>query len=85
MGQEETSALVMVPFYLEVDALEFYNSLPKVDTHHMNWVLKNLEGRFCPESFNIIIRDKFCSDKQGEDEPIDNYISRCSRKGKSWA
>ena len=82
MGQEWKSAVDMVPVYLIGDALEFCNSIAEERMDNLDDVFEKLRGRFCLESFKLIVSEKLYSEKQGEDEPIDEFISRFTKEAK---
>ena len=72
---DDESAVNLLPFHLEGEAMECFNSLEEGELKSLKKVFKKLQSRFCPASFKLIIHEKLCSEKMGENEKIEEYIT----------
>ena len=60
----------MLPLCLIHEALEFYNSIPAGEVGDIDDTFEKIKGRFWPDSFKMVIRERFFSERQTEDKPV---------------
>ena len=78
-GVAETDAVILIRFLLEEEAKDFYDAMSQEDKMDVKTIFLKLRERFCPRSFKLIVHEKLCSDKQRDNETIDEFISRFNR------
>ena len=78
-GVVEIDAVILIRFLLEEEAKDFYDTMSQEDKMDVNTIFTKLRERSCPRSFKLIVHERLCSDKQKDNETIDEFISRFNK------
>ena len=75
-GLTDKNAVKFLAFSLQGEAWDCYKSLSPESLTSLDSVFGELKKRFCGTRIKIILTEKLRQNRQGENESVNNYISR---------